>query len=336
MPTNAETFFAEVVGGPDPWAYVTSIPARIEPVCETEWLDFKREPSSHRDTLSTWSEAVSGFGNTEGGVLVWGLDCRKEKLADGSEVDAARDHCPVERPAALAAKLRENINNASDPPIQGIRIEAFEGPEGGGYVVCLIPEGNQKPYRAEQKTNKPYIIRSGASFLVMNRAVLRTMFFPVSIPLPQITVTPKWEVANWDASTPQAMEIELHSMIQNVGSVSAESLYVEAAGTHRGKWETSTYQWKPRPETFDGSFGVEFAPLLHPRMRTEMLFYTAKIPADVAIGSHEMTPAESVILRFDVFAKDMTAQYLEVSFTADELRFRQPKIAEPRNPASRK
>jgi len=49
------------------------------PTFEEEWLDFKGAAATPPDKIKEiWSKALAGFANTEGGVLVWGIDARKD------------------------------------------------------------------------------------------------------------------------------------------------------------------------------------------------------------------------------------------------------------------
>ena len=54
-------------------------------VAENLFLDFKRSHQDgagrtlHSDDSINLSAAISGFGNSEGGVLVWGVDCRQDR-----------------------------------------------------------------------------------------------------------------------------------------------------------------------------------------------------------------------------------------------------------------
>ena len=52
---------------------------------EELFLDFKQAVSVgknfvtlHRDDRKNLSKAISGFGNSEGGVIIWGVDCARD------------------------------------------------------------------------------------------------------------------------------------------------------------------------------------------------------------------------------------------------------------------
>src|SRR5689334_22596560 len=79
MPTAAQECFDHIVGQADPFAYLNSL-VKVPPdppTFEEEWLDFKGHPKDKENTLQIWRKAISGYANTGGGVLVWGLDARK-------------------------------------------------------------------------------------------------------------------------------------------------------------------------------------------------------------------------------------------------------------------
>lgn len=90
----ARQFFDDVFTQEDPFAYLAAFVGSDPPTFETEWLDFKGHDEG--DPLRIWSEAVSGFANTAGGVLVWGLD--------GSS-------CPNVTTTAATAAARSNLRH---------------------------------------------------------------------------------------------------------------------------------------------------------------------------------------------------------------------------------
>ena len=147
-PTRAEIFFESIFAADDPFAHVSGFVNSSPPTYETEWLDFKGGgASSEKGAHKIWSESLSAFANTEGGVLLWGLDCRR----DDSGVDQVVARSLVEEPDAFVSKLRSMLSQMNSPPVAGVRIDAVADPENSnrGYVICYIPESGNKPHRAE-------------------------------------------------------------------------------------------------------------------------------------------------------------------------------------------
>src|SRR5271157_1593181 len=85
-----------------------------------------------------WCINLSAFGNTQGGVLIWGIGAKQI-----DKVDAAWSRPLVPSPDTLRTKLFELHHLATDPPLSGVEIEAITVPnEGGrGFVVCFVPQG---------------------------------------------------------------------------------------------------------------------------------------------------------------------------------------------------
>lgn len=118
---------------------------------ESDVLDYKgADQISDRDRKTHWSKALSGFANTGGGVVVWGVDCRKElDTESGLMLDR-----PTGKPALalnaveFAQKLADLLANATADVVEGVKIIPVQQNGPAGYVVCLIPEGRNKPYRA--------------------------------------------------------------------------------------------------------------------------------------------------------------------------------------------
>src|SRR5258708_788503 len=69
-------------GHADPVAYLRAMVGSATPTTESEYLEFKgwagpKYTLAEKDEGRIWSEALSSFATTSGGVLVWGIDARK-------------------------------------------------------------------------------------------------------------------------------------------------------------------------------------------------------------------------------------------------------------------
>src|SRR2546423_872105 len=106
----ARGFFDQIVNDPNPVAAIRRLINSDPPTAESDHFDCKLEhpDQKQRDkkTKEIWSEALGGFANAGGGVLIWGLDARK-KTIDGREIDAVVGEGPVSNPRGLEARLRE-------------------------------------------------------------------------------------------------------------------------------------------------------------------------------------------------------------------------------------
>lgn len=320
MPSTARAYFDLIMGQSDRYAFLQSLtttPGNFE----SESLDYKGNPQPN-EVLKIWSEAVSGFANTGGGVVVWGLDCR-----DRNRVDAVCGLSLIDNPLVFKSQLLGNIHQTTNPPVQGIEIEIVDQGNGGpGFVVCLIPEGGSKPHRAEQAKNKPYLIRTGSSFVIPPPSLLRSMFFPVSNPDFEIGIQPQWGANSIEGNAQKShLMVRLVATIKNVGSASADSLYVVCKSSSRTTWQ-STLAW-PGGGMNDGSFAASMQNLLHPGMESVFVHVKAELKYRFSGGRENPIPDENVSLEFDVYARDMVPKKYELQFTAIELQDRIQKCA---------
>ncbi|MBU6995866.1 AlbA family DNA-binding domain-containing protein [Ferrovum myxofaciens] len=143
---------------------------------EELFLDFKRSRNNGSDVRladddrKNLSKAISGFGNSEGGVIVWGIDGSRDY--DGADV--ARAIVKLENPARFASLIQNAISGCTVPPHTGVRVEPIEMGNGQGVVVVLVPKSNAAPHQSVSE--KHYYIRAGSSFVPTPHDVLAGMF----------------------------------------------------------------------------------------------------------------------------------------------------------------
>jgi hypothetical protein len=181
-PSLAESFFDEIRNAPDKIAFLSALANPARPTFEEEWLEFKQAPDL-TDVQHNWSKALSGFANTGGGVLIWGIEAKKDSK---THIDCASAVSLIANPAALKSRLMQLHHQATDPPVLGIEVEQYADSSGSGFVVCFVPESGFKPHRAEQDGKKQFYLRAGDDFVVMPVAVLRSMFYPQASPNLQV------------------------------------------------------------------------------------------------------------------------------------------------------
>jgi len=174
-PSHALEFFNKIKNGGVPFlkGLINSDP----PSFETDWLDFKgAEKLKPQDMKKIWSEALSGFANTEGGVIVWGIDARPDP---DTHIDCASGLSLVQNPATFVSRLKELHSQSTDPPIPGVDFwfAIDDTAPDCGFVVSCVPESEFKPHRAEV-AGRNYYIRAGDSFHVPSVSLLRNLFFP--------------------------------------------------------------------------------------------------------------------------------------------------------------
>jgi hypothetical protein len=145
---------------------------------ESLFVDFKRADSDGAGSRladsdnKNLSKGISGFANAEGGLLIWGVDCRRDPVT-GNEV--AAKHALVDA-AGFRTKLESAVSRETIPPHPGVRMlhiqEASADP--GGYVIVHIPKSEIGPLRSTKSHH--YHVRTGSDFSIVSHDVLAGMF----------------------------------------------------------------------------------------------------------------------------------------------------------------
>ena len=144
---------------------------------EELFLDFKRSADDgsgnrlHQNDRNNLTRAISGFGNSDGGVIVWGIDC-----SPGEDyADVAHTHRPIQDVKRFVSWLEGAVSGCTLPPHPGIRHHPIEADESeNGFVATLIPKSNHAPHQVVR--NQQYLIRAGSSFVPTPHGVLAGMF----------------------------------------------------------------------------------------------------------------------------------------------------------------
>jgi Putative DNA-binding domain len=139
-------------------------------------LDFKRKskaatPVPSDDDRRNYARSLSGFANSDGGVVVWGIG------APGSGTGVRSLH-PIRDPGRYAESLDSLVSRLVSPPVEGVQNLAIldEDGSGRGYVVSYVPKSEMAPHRAEAEGTKQYYKRYGDSFKATEHYELEYMF----------------------------------------------------------------------------------------------------------------------------------------------------------------
>ena len=195
---------------------------------EQLFLDYKRATTLATETklkgedAKNYAKAISGFGNSVGGLVVWGVDCSRNE--DGE--DEPNGECLIDNVVAFKSKLDARLSGMTMPPHS--LVENFPLPiEGGpaGFVVTYVPSGMNVPLMAIG-TSKPYYLRAGSSFAEIPHAVLAGMFGKQ----PQPYVVGEFRLADHNpVNDGQAVDIVLHFFVKNIGRAATSALHVTFA-----------------------------------------------------------------------------------------------------------
>lgn len=146
-------------------------------------IDFKRKQNPRTwkmaaDDKRNFSRALSGFGNSDSGLIVWGID------APGSG-SALRTKVPIRSVKGFAENLDSQVSRAVNPCIAGVEnVVVFEDEANdSGYVITYVPKSINPPHRAEYEGLKQYYKRYGESFKIAEHYELEYMFGTRRVPL---------------------------------------------------------------------------------------------------------------------------------------------------------
>jgi len=139
---------------------------------EELFFDFKRSSDNASGVrLSTTDrnnlgKAISGFGNSEGGVIVWGVDCSQ----DSTGADLPRFKVPLADSARFVSWLEGAVSGTTVPPHSLVR----SIPIGASFAATLVAKSDRAPHQTVQSVQ--YYIRAGSNFTPTPHAVLAGMF----------------------------------------------------------------------------------------------------------------------------------------------------------------
>lgn len=199
-------------------------------------LDFKRSRDSaasgklHRDDRENLATAISGFGNSDGGVIVWGVDCRN--LPDAGDVATAK--FPIENPKRFKSYLEGAVSACTLPAHPSVRHVDIEQAVGGkGFVATHIPLSYMAPH--QNIYDNKYYMRAGLSFILVPHPVLSGMFGR----RPQPVLAHKWfgETPRFEwGRTPgdPLLNFNARLILLNQGRGLARDLYVNVESSPSG------------------------------------------------------------------------------------------------------
>lgn len=138
------------------------------------YLDFKtvnRADFTNNDDKKNLAKALSGFANSSGGLIVWGLNARK----NSKKIDCACEVKEINPAKLFLSRLNEFTGMAVSPLVAGVVHRAIPISGESGIVITYIPESESGPHMAKLGEDR-YYKRSGDSFYRMEHFDIADMF----------------------------------------------------------------------------------------------------------------------------------------------------------------
>ena len=145
---------------------------------EELFMDFKQANSTGKhgwslspDDRRNLAKCISGFGNSEGGVIVWGVECSR----DMDVGDVAKDKIKVQNVHRFMSWVESAISGCTIPSHNRVRNHIISVDENGdGYLATYIPRSEIAPLMTTIGNN--IYIRSGSNNVPAPYAVIAGMF----------------------------------------------------------------------------------------------------------------------------------------------------------------
>jgi len=273
-------------------------------------LDFKlvRDATlTSGDDKKNLACALSGFSNSSGGLIVWGVDARK----NSEGIDCAVELRPIPQVALLIGRLNSLTGDGVDPSVAGVRHRAIETQGGQGFAITVVPESDTGPHMAKLGENR-YYKRIGDGFYKMEHYDIADMFGQRRKP----------KLLVFYRVTGTHSRAEVHLGLRNDGRATARAPFfafesdgplqrsqygLDGNGNEGLTWlraANSGLQW-----AYGG--GMNFA--LHPAMAHEVASLTLGIPA-------RPEPTTDVVVRYVVACEDQPLERGTIIIPIGELQ----------------
>lgn len=291
-----------------------------------EWIANEREENLHLDfktVRATMNKsdrvnlavALSGFANSDGGVIVWGVDARKNARG----VDCAAKKEPVAPVSQLISQLNDFTADSANPIVDGVVHRAIPDTGDSGYAVTLVPESKSGPHMAKAGEDR-YYKRSGSRFVVMEHFDIADMFGR----RPQADLRLAVRLATGSTiGGPEGTKRQFHVFIgiENTGRGTARAPYLGVAVnspyevSRRGMEGDPGDSLRPlargRGMAFH-RFGSVESIVIHPRTPIEVCSVSDYIPDSA-------TSWPDLEISYEIAAENTTPQADKVTVRAEEL-----------------
>lgn len=164
------------------------------------------------------AKALSGFGNGDGGIIIWGVVCSP---TDNGDIPTAERL--LNDANAFKSLLDGEIGGLTTPQhsrTQNVAIPDGTGPT--GFVVTHIPAGFDLPFHSNHLEARGYYMRAGSSFHQVTPGLLAGMFGRKPNAEFSMSATPVFEFNPGGGYT----KIKFEFSVRNVGRGMGRGLYL--------------------------------------------------------------------------------------------------------------
>jgi len=202
----------------------------FESLSENLLLDCKLKENSGKASLDGndkkhLANTISAFANSEGGLLIWGVDARTK-----NGVDCLVAKQPINDIVAFRSAVEHALAELISPPIIGIEFLALRAgtPADSGFLAIRVPASERRPHMSKSKGERAFYFRNGHQSLQMEVFQVRDQMLRRSVP----TLEFSWDVQVRYAEISDVhveagkIPISIDLNLRNISDVSARFPYL--------------------------------------------------------------------------------------------------------------
>ena len=272
-----------------------------ERVQEGVQLDFKQKGDPRRGAFDNndkkiLAKAVSGFANSAGGLLVWGVNA--EKGPDG--VDCAQSPAaPIAQIELFQSEATTLVGQLIQPRHDGIHLHTIPSvvSPGAGYLLIYIARSERRPHRSEASGQKQYFKRAGDSFFEMEHYDIEDAFARSSSADLEVSV-----IQNGFSKMGLVYEFQIHVELHNEAYTAAKYPYVVISNLRNISYDHSWNQFTKVTVKYETGVvsalgGVD--QIVHAVQRLRMITLQLSAEINVDVWSVGGVNADEVEVSFD-------------------------------------
>jgi hypothetical protein len=309
MPTNAEAFFLSLKKAADVEQLIGT--------AEDLYFDAKtlaNESFSASSDQGALSKTISAFSNADGGVIVYGLEAKKD--AHGRDVVQCAK--PLGDPALVQSKILGLVGQLIQPPVESVLVESRKKKSKQGYVLVFVPPSDSGPHRARPQGS--YYRRHGSSSLPMEHYELEEMFGRRRHP--QLDLY--WQIkprASTEHNTNNAAVIVIGLRNNGRGIAKYPGLLLKGCTQWHWGYDGIGNFGLPRLPASDPRhihYGASVERVIHPGVEHAVTAITHPFVMGAQLGEPTVT-CNDLTVAYEIYAEDMPTVVSTLRISSDEI-----------------